>query len=95
MNMNILLVDDENRSRSHVAEFLRKLGHHVVEAGDGEEALELITRQDFNLLLTDNRMPRMSGLELLQELSNLPTGRRIDKVLFTAYADMDSSIAAI
>lgn len=95
MNMNILLVDDENRSRFHVAEFLRKLGHHVVEAGDGKEALELITRQDFNLLLTDNRMPRMSGLELLQELSLLPVANKVDKVLFTAYADMDSSIAAI
>ncbi|MDD4562481.1 MAG: sigma-54 dependent transcriptional regulator [Syntrophomonadaceae bacterium] len=93
--MNILLVDDENRSRSYVAEFLRKLGHHVVEAGDGEQALALITRQDFNLLLTDNRMPRMSGLELLQELSDLPAARKVDKVIFTAFADMDNSIAAI
>lgn len=95
MNMNILLVDDENRSRSHVAQFLRKLGHHVVEAGNGKEALDLINQQDFNLLLTDNRMPRMSGLELLQELSLLPVASKVDKVLFTAYADMDSSIAAI
>lgn len=95
MSMNILLVDDENRSRSHVAQFLRKLGHHVVEAGNGKEALDLINQQDFNLLLTDNRMPRMSGLELLQELSLLPVASKVDKVLFTAYADMDSSIAAI
>jgi two-component system response regulator AtoC len=93
--MKILLVDDENRSRSHIAQFLRKLGHHVVEAGDGTEALELINKQDFNMLLTDNRMPRMSGLELLQELSLLPVANKVDKVLFTAYADMDSSIAAI
>ncbi len=93
--MKILLVDDENRSRSHIAQFLRKLGHHVVEAGDGTDALELINEQDFNMLLTDNRMPRMSGLELLQELSCLPAARRVDKVLFTAYADMDNSIAAI
>lgn len=93
--MKILVVDDENRSRSHIAQFLRKLGHHVVEAGDGTEALELIDKQDFNMLLTDNRMPRMSGLELLQELSCLPAARRVDKVLFTAYADMDNSIAAI
>ncbi len=95
MNMNILLVDDEKRSRSHVAQFLRKLGHNVVEASDGEEALELITKQNFNLLLTDNRMPHMSGLELLQKLSHLPNAGKIDKILFTAYADMDSSIGAI
>jgi CheY-like chemotaxis protein len=93
--MNILLVDDEKRSRSHVAQFLRKLGHNVVEASDGEEALELITKQNFNLLLTDNRMPHMSGLELLQKLSHLPNAGKIDKILFTAYADMDSSIGAI
>ena len=93
--MNILLVDDESRSRSHVAEFLRKLGHQVVEANDGTEALELFNKQDFNLLLTDNRMPRMSGLELLQKLSDVPAAKKVDKALFTAYADMDSSIAAI
>lgn len=93
--MNILLVDDESRSRSHVAQFLRKLGHHVVETSNGEDALDLINQQDFNLLLTDNRMPRMSGLELLQKLSLLPVANKVDKVLFTAYADMDSSIAAI
>ena len=79
--MNILLVDDESRSRSHVAEFLRKLGHQVVEANDGTEALELFNKQDFNLLLTDNRMPRMSGLELLQKLSDVPAAKKVDKVL--------------
>ncbi|MGS0764999.1 sigma-54-dependent transcriptional regulator [Syntrophomonas curvata] len=93
--MDILIVDDEARSRLHTADFLRKMGHHVVEASNGQEALNLISAQRFNMLLTDNRMPQMSGLDLLRQLSLMPEARNMDKVLFTAFADMDSSIAAI
>jgi len=94
-SMDILIVDDEARSRSHTADFLRKMGHQVVEASNGQEALNLIGIQRFNMLLTDNRMPKMSGLDLLQQLSSMPEARNMDKVLFTAFADMDSSIAAM
>jgi DNA-binding NtrC family response regulator len=93
--MDILIVDDEALSRLHTANFLRKMGHNVVEAGSGEEALNLIESQPFNMLLTDNRMPEMSGLDLLEQLSSMPEAKHMDKVLFTAFADMDSSIAAI
>jgi len=93
--MNILLVDDENRSRLHVAEFLRKLGHSVIEAADGKRALELFSSQDFDLLLTDNRMPRMSGLELMDAIRSLPSSENLDMVLFTAYGDMQSTLSAM
>lgn len=93
--MDILVVDDEARSRLHIAEFLRKLGHNVVEASDAREALNIVSKQHFNMLLTDNRMPHMTGLDLLKQLSLLPAAKSIDKVLFTAFADMDNSIAAI
>ncbi len=93
--MNILLVDDEYRSRFHVADFLRRLGHTVIEASDGREALELFPMQEFDLLLTDNRMPRMSGLELMQEVRSLPSGQETDMVIFTAYGDMHSTVMAM
>lgn len=93
--MNILLVDDEDRSRRHLAEFLSKLGHTVTEAADGRQALERFPAQDFDLLLTDNRMPRMTGLELLEAVGNLPGGQDISKVLFTAYGDMGTTVQAM
>lgn len=93
--MNILLVDDEEHSRLHLADFLRKLGHSVTEASDGKQALELFPTYDFDLLLTDNRMPVMSGLELLESVHSLPAGQDIIKVVFTAYGDMENTVQAM
>ncbi len=93
--MNILLVDDEAHSRSHLADFLHKLGHTVTEASDGRQALEILQSRDFDLLLTDNRMPGMSGLELLKSVHELPGGKDIAKVILTAYGDMENTVQAI
>lgn len=93
--MDILLVDDESHSRSHLADFLSKLGHKVTEASDGRQAMDLLPTQDFDLLLTDNRMPIMTGLELLESVCSLPAGQDIIKVIFTAYGDMSTTIQAM
>lgn len=93
--MNILLVDDENRSRMHLADFLSKLGHSVTQASDGKQALKLFPTLSFDLLLTDNRMPRMSGLELLEAINELPGGNELSKVIFTAYGDMHTTVKAM
>lgn len=95
IDMNILLVDDEHRSRLHVANFLRKLGHMVMEASDGREALELFPSHEFDLILTDHRMPRMSGLELLQEIRSLAPVHDPHMVVFTAYGDMQNTVMAM
>ena len=70
--MNILLVDDEKSSRSQMADFLRKIGHQVVEKDSGLNALEAFQDGEFQLVLSDNRMPRMSGLQLLNEIRKHP-----------------------
>ena len=93
--MNILLVDDEANSRLHLADFLHKLGHTVTEASDGRQALEILQSRDFDLLLTDNRMPGMSGLELLKSVHDLPACKDISKVILTAYGDMENTVQAI
>lgn len=93
--MNILLVDDEDRSRMHLAHFLGKLGHNVTEASNGKEALELLPTQEFDLLMTDNRMPVMTGLELLEAIRDLPVGQDITKVIFTSYGDMNTTVQAM
>jgi two-component system response regulator AtoC len=92
--MNILLVDDDKSSRKHIAEFLIQLGHSVVEADDGREALDKLNK-NFDLVLSDSRMPEMSGLDLLRELRRHPDGLDIEFVMFTAYGNMDSVIEAM
>lgn len=93
--MRILLVDDEKRSRTYIAEFLQRLGHSVVEAGSAKEALKAFNEDNFALVLTDNRMPEMSGLDLLREIRCHPEGLDVDIIIFTAYGDMQSVIDAM
>ena len=72
---NILIVDDEERMRKLVKDFLTKAGYEVTEAGDGEKALELFfAGRKIDLVLLDVMMPRMDGWQTLTEL------RRYSKV---------------
>jgi DNA-binding NtrC family response regulator len=93
--MNILLVDDDRESRSSVAEFLRQAGHKVVECGSGYDALDRFCRVDFHLVLSDIKMPGMSGIELLRRIRRLPGGGTADFVLITGHGDMRSAIEAL
>lgn len=91
--MYILLVDDEEKSRIVLANLLRALGHQVTDCADGRVALELFSAHEFHLVLTDIRMPHMSGLKLLQKIRELQ--QEIDVILFTGYGDMQTAIEAL
>jgi PAS domain S-box-containing protein len=62
--LSILLVDDEQLVRVATAEMLRELGHAVIEATSGADALTKLARGDFDVVVTDYSMPRMNGAEL-------------------------------
>jgi CheY-like chemotaxis protein len=88
--LRILLVDDEADFRYSASVALRQAGYEVVEAADGEEALERIQefRRDgkgFDLLLTDLRMPFRCGLELLEGMKELRVD--IPVIAMTGYCD--------
>ncbi|AFQ45922.1 response regulator [Desulfosporosinus meridiei] len=93
--MNILVVDDNKSSRSSVIKFLSKLGHKVEEAENGADALSKLHARSFDLLLTDIKMPKISGLELLRTVTALPMGQKLKVVLFTGHGDLESAIEAI
>jgi two-component system cell cycle response regulator CpdR len=83
----ILIAEDEDTLRSLVVRALAQVGHEVVEAADGAEALELLARDEgrFDLLLTDIRMPLMDGIALaLAAARDYPD---LVILLMTAYAD--------
>jgi len=60
--LDILLVDDEADIRLPLGEALRELGHRVALAADGDEAMQCLDRQIFNLVLSDIRLPKVDGL---------------------------------
>jgi PAS domain S-box-containing protein len=86
-NETILLAEDEQRVRGVTAKVLARLGYKVLEAGDGEEALDVAKEYtgEIHLLLTDIMMPRMSGRELAEKLER---DRPAIKVLLSSgYSD--------
>lgn len=61
-NLKILVVDDEERMRKLVKDFLTRKQYTVVEAADGEEAIDLFVKHnDFDLIILDVMMPKMDG----------------------------------
>jgi len=83
---NILAVDDSRSLRQMVNFSLKSAGYGVTEAGDGVEALELALSQDFDLVLTDQNMPRMDGLTLIRSLRQLPRYQRKPILMLTTEA---------
>jgi CheY-like chemotaxis protein len=64
----LLITDDDRDFRETVAGALSDRGFETLQAGDGEEALEVVSRQEVHLLLLDMHMPRLSGLEMIERL---------------------------
>jgi len=64
----VLLVDDDDLSRSTVQAMLSRMGHEVTAVGDGREALQLCRAEPPQLVITDLIMPDTDGLELIQEI---------------------------
>lgn len=68
MNGRILIVDDNPNMSSLLSEMLEVFDYESIRAGDGIEAIEKVEQSDFRLVITDMRMPKMSGLDLLRRI---------------------------
>lgn len=93
--MNILLVEDDYNSREYLAKFLGMHNHDVDKCENGKKALKLFKNSIYHLVLTDIKMPEMDGLELLRQISSLPSGQEVHVVLFTGYGDIHLAIEAL
>jgi two-component system NtrC family response regulator len=89
----VLVVDDEPAQRELMAGFLARLGHAVAQAADGREALERARREPFDLVVTDQRMPGLSGLEVLAALRGRNPEAAV--IVVTAYGTIETAVAAI
>ena len=66
----ILVVDDEEPVREMVSKIINLIGHDVVTTGSGKEALEILKKEPFSILITDIKMPEMDGFELMKAVRN-------------------------
>lgn len=63
----ILVIDDEAAVRGLVATILRNAGHEVIETSDGKKGIDILSREPFDLLITDLLMPEKDGIEIIME----------------------------
>jgi two-component system NtrC family sensor kinase len=66
--LSVLLIDDEEGLRRAVLSFLKRRGMHAIAVGDGSDALRVLRRERFDVIVSDVRMPGMSGGEFLERL---------------------------
>ena len=89
----LLLVDDEINILKSIRRTLRSVNVNVLMAESGKDALKQLKEHPIDLILSDMRMPEMSGAEFLSEAAT--TYPNIPRILMTGYSDMDSTIKAI
>ena len=80
---SILTVDDSASMRQMLAFTLKHAGYQVVEAVDGQDALDKVKDQPVDLVLTDQNMPRMDGLELVRRLRGMAQHRSVPILILT------------
>jgi DNA-binding NtrC family response regulator len=89
----ILVVDDDRAMREMLASLFKERGLWVEEAASASAALELVAERDFDVVLSDIRMPGMSGIELVGKLHRLRASTPV--VLMTAFGTIDSAVEAM
>ncbi len=89
----ILIVDDELPQLELIGGFLKKQGFDVVEAEGGEKGLEKFRLESFDLVLTDQKMPKMSGVELLKSIRALNPEAAV--IVMTAFGSIETAVSAI
>lgn len=92
-NSTVLVVDDEGAIRYSVTKTLERVGYQVVTASSGEEALEIMAGQNFDVVLTDIRMPGISGVDLLARIKEQSPDAIV--ILMTGYASLGTAVESL
>ena len=89
----LLVVDDEDLLRNSLLKLLTMEGYSVLSASDGNEALGLIKENKFQLVITDLKMPGMSGMELIEEVRKLSPDTKV--IILTAHGEWNTYLEAM
>ncbi|MFQ5991817.1 MAG: sigma-54-dependent transcriptional regulator [Nitrospiraceae bacterium] len=96
MKAKILVVDDDPDIVTTLEDRLQSLGYETVTAGDGARSLELIQQESPRLMLLDLEMPRMSGLQVLKQLSEgKQNANHLPVIVMTAYGTISAAVEAM
>lgn len=90
---HVLVVDDEGANRYSVSKTLQRVGYVVDEASSGEEALNHVEKQEFDVVLTDIRMQGIDGIELLRRVKDASPDAIV--ILMTGYASLGTAVEAL
>ncbi len=92
-NHSILIVDDEPEMRAALSHALNRSGYSVESASNGHEALEKIKKDVFGMVITDMKMPEMSGMQVLEEVKKMSP--QIPVIMMTAFGTIDNAVEAM
>jgi DNA-binding NtrC family response regulator len=93
VKFKILIAEDEDITRKHLIYALKNEGYDVVGTRNGREALEQIEREYFDILITDVKMPEMSGIELLEKTRE--KYQDIEVLVITGFGSIDAAVEAM
>ena len=91
----VLVVDHDRSIRRWLTDSLGKCGYEVVEATNGQTALETASRQQIDLILLDDALPRMDGWQVLTKLKEDPQMQRIPVVILTSFPSVETEATGI
>lgn len=93
MRHTILFVDDEESILSSLLRLFRKEDYEIFTATGGREGLKIIEENEISLIISDHRMPVMTGVEFLSEVKEISPDTI--RIMLTGYADLEAAVAAI
>jgi DNA-binding response OmpR family regulator len=90
LNRSVLVVDDNEMNRDLLCRRMEQEGYHVAAASGGQQALDILSQERFDLMLLDLMMPDMDGFEVLQQRNQDPVRSNMPVVMITADNDAES-----
>jgi len=93
MGKSILVIDDDELMRSFVSTVLREEGHDVEEASNGRSGLDRMVKSEFDLVITDQKMPDISGIDVMNEGKRTRPASRW--IIITAFGSIDNAVEAM
>jgi len=92
-NYNILIIDDEKSQREILSGFLSKKGYKVYSAESGSQGLKMVKDKTIDIILSDFKMPEMTGIEILEQVSLI--NPEISFIIITAYGTVENAVKAM
>ena len=92
-NKNILVVEDDKATRDTMVDLLSETGYEVESANNGEEAIKMVQEYAFNMVITDLKMPKGDGIQVLEQVKKIDSQTIV--IICTGYGTVDTAVKAM